>query len=506
MKRIAIILTCIIPPAAVTAHTGPGDDVSKTFYTVRPLFQSTSPEKDAFFRDSFIFRDDDQRNKVEIVAFGSQTTNGQGLAKYFLPFGHSSILVASDGAEHAADRDVNAIHLNIAHENGQFESRVHLCPQQTVWGLGFRYRQWLSRVVHTNDFFKGFWFELSFPFMRVENTMGFCEEIINAGDTVQATRVANAAQAFNQCAWMFGKIAMCPLRATGVGDVELKIGWEAVHEDIAHFESYVGAVIPTGDRPCGRHVFEPIVGSNRHWGITWGSLLAVTCWEREAWNISTLIELNRRYLFDGDEVRSFDLVGKPWSRYMEVYPSQAVAVTAQEHAGNPELGDHGYPGINYFTRCVRVRPGYVTTVNNAYLLIHKGFHGEAGYTFFARQKEEIRFKKGGGSCLGIEYDPALVSATEGGYTTQARTINKNFNGACTDHAPDDYVRVSCGDFDLNSAQHPAVLSHTLYLSLGYSWDELEYPCSLGIGGAYEMGSNNANSDRWTGWARCAVAW
>ncbi len=514
MKKIIIISLIVLNLGfRLRAHCDPGDDISKTFYSVRPLFQSTSPEKDAFFRDSFIRHDQDQKNKAELVFFGGETNNEKELAKYFLPWGKPSILIASDGAENAADRDVNAIHLNIGHEDDVFESCVTFCPQQKVWGLGVRWRQWLSRTIEVHRLFKGFWVETSFPIMRVENTMGFCENIINPGDEVSPTRVANACEAFTQSSWNYGKISPTCLQKTGIGDVELKLGWEAAHDDICHFESYIGAVVPTGNRPKGCYVFEPIVGNNHHWGFMGGSLFAAKCYVNGDFSFSCLIEMNKRYLFEGDEIRTFDLVTKPWGRYMEVYANQEAAETAQTNVGSAVNGDRGSPGVNYFTKCVKVKPGYVTTVNSGYLVVYKALHAEFGYNFFARQKEEIRLTCNKGcNCVwcceseGNSNSPALVSATEGGYTTKTRTIKDNFNGAGVDQVPDNYTAISICDFDVNSAQHPGVLSHTLYGSLGFSFDDWQYPLSFGLGGSYETGSNNANSDRWTTWGRLALAW
>ena len=44
--------------------------------------------------------------------------------------------------------------------------------------------------------------------------------------------------------------------------------------------------------------------------------------------------MNRRYLFEGDEIRTFDLITKPWGRYMEVYQNREAAQTAQANVGN----------------------------------------------------------------------------------------------------------------------------------------------------------------------------
>ena len=65
------------------------------------------------------------------------------------------------------------------------------------------------------------------------------------------------------------------------------------------------------------------------------------------------------YLFSKKQIRSFDVEGRPWSRYIDVYQSMTQADEAAALGG--EAGTFlSTPGINVFTRPVNVTPGLST--------------------------------------------------------------------------------------------------------------------------------------------------
>ena len=61
------------------------------------------------------------------------------------------------------------------------------------------------------------------------------------------------------------------------------------------------------------------------------------------------VDNDTRYLFSNHQVRSFDLIGKPWGRYMSTYKTSEEAAFAQTTLNE----NSGTSGINVFTQCVR---------------------------------------------------------------------------------------------------------------------------------------------------------
>ncbi len=489
-KSLSISLLLTLPLQA--------SDFSKTFFSVVPQFQAGSPEKEVLFRDTFT-ANTGRKAAVEVVAFGGKSRNGEHLGRYFLPFGKSEILVTEDGAADVAFRDVDAKHLNINHVDpgNTFQSRVSFEFHQSVVGLGLAFR---SQVCSGDAV--GWWLAASTPFVAVRNTAELCEKIENTGGTLEATRVATVKEAFAQSIWKFGRIdSGCSHHKMGFADIEVQVGYKWGEADDGHADLYAGVVIPTGNKPCGRFVFEPIVGNNQHFGILFGGTLAKEIYGTSKQSLFFVLSSNGRYLFHNTQCRSFDLKDKHWGRYMEVYENLAAAQAAFD-APTVEAGDHGSPGINVFTQKMRVSPGFAHQMNAAFMYKEKRLGSEVGYNLITRQAEK--------TCLRCwKEGPALVSA-EGypadGKTTKFRTIShtaRGDEGAGT--VAETYKPLTTADLDVSSAAHPAVVGHMLYGSFGYRFgDSPDAVPTAGIGGSYEFSSGNSYLDRWTLWAKISL--
>jgi hypothetical protein len=494
MKKSLAALVVALPLMSFASEY---DIKSRTFFTAIPQFQAGTPEREALFRDHFVMNDT-KRLVFEAVAYGGKSHNSNRLAQYFLPFGKCELLVAEDGASDVASRDVDAVHLNIAHDapGNTFQSKVKFIFEQDVFGIGLAAR---ARIFKEKD--SKWWVAASAPIEVVRNKAKLCETIEDAGGTLESAlvpRVANVTQAFKQTIWEFGRIDGEHHSRTRIADIELQVGYQWKTTGKSHGESYIGLVIPTGNKPEGKLVFEPIVGNNQHFGIMTGSMLAEEFYNDGIDSFYFIITGNSQYLFENSQVRSFDLTDKQWGRYMEVYVNKDAAQAAF-NASTPATGDIGSPGINVFTRCLRVTPRFLHRYNLALLYKHKPWHLEGGYNLTSRQAEKVRLEK----CLS---GPALVAKGGSGQTTKARTINHGAN-AVDDFPLSQYAILAREDLDITSAAHPALISSVLYLSLGYqknskdSWSPM-----LGIGGSYEFSGDNTTLDRWTAWFKAGVVY
>lgn len=487
MKKKVLILSFLYCAPAYTKT------FSKTFFSTVPQFQTGSPEKEVLFRDLFV-ANVGRRCAFEVVGFGGKSRNGEDLARYFLPFGKSEILVTEANAAAVSTRDVDAVHLNINHDSpgNTFQSLVSFDFKQTAWGLGFAIRGQLF-----DDEPAGWWGAASAPLVTVNNHVELCETIQDKGGTLQATRVANVTDAFQQDSWNYGRIDGCSHKKTGLADIELQLGYKWGEADEGHADLYVGMVIPTGNKPCAKLVFEPIVGNNQHFGILFGGSVAKEIYGTSKQSLLLVLSSNGRYLFSNTQKRSFDLKDKHWGRYMEVYNNLAAAETA--FGASVANGNHGSPGINVFTQDMEVTPGFANQFNAALLYKEGPVNLEAGYNLVTRQAEK--------TCLKCWNDSvALVSASQGGDTTKFRTINHAATGDDgVGTVAQDYKPLLLSDLDLTSAAHPAIFGQLLYASLGFRLSNSPDTVPiLGIGGSWEFGSDNAYLDRWTVWAKVAL--
>ncbi len=474
---------------------------SKTYFFVRPLYQSVRPELISGFRNERAgARQDGIGGALDFVLFGGASTHGRRLASYFMPDCKTTLVVGENLIE---DSPVDLFAENFGISTTQdlgYTGTICFEMNQSVIGLGLHYKQ---RFAWTDDETRGWWFSISSPIQRVSNKVSMFENSnsadLTATDTLHFTSMC---EAFNQPAWNYGRIAAnAHMRKTGLADIEAKLGYEWLLCDSCHFASYFGVLFPTGNRPCGRYVFEPIIGHGKSWGAMWGTEGGFRLWEQEEHDRNIAIEyaIHSQYLFKVTQRRSFDLKDNPWSRYLPVYANKTAAL-----AGTIT------PGINVFTRDVRVTPRFSHNLTGAFVFTSGGFQGEIGTNVFCRQAECVKL-----SCPWATGDdaPALAAASGGGNLNKFRVIgrtgNVEFDSFISSGDPeDDYDEnvVTACNIDLQSATHPAILSYMIHGALGYRWDDREYPIFINGGASYEFANkNNTVLNRWTVWGKIGFA-
>lgn len=492
----------------------------KTYFNVRPLYQSVSPELISGFRNDKM-RAAKTGGAFDFVIFGGKSTKANDLGSYFMPFCKNALTVNEElNTQANGGADLLAQHFNIyTNDNtagtGGFASTFAFCARQSAVGFGMHYKQ---GFLYNCDNTKWWYVDVNMPIMHVKNSMIITETVQSNGGGVDAsagtTPVANMTQAFKQSAWCYGKINNCPMRKTGLADIELKVGRELWYSQECFLGAYIGALIPTGNRPEGHYVFEPIIGHGKHAGVIWGTEGVIEFWHscNEQWHAQFAMNAHAQYLFNAKQTRSFDLKNKPWSRYMEVYANieqaqQAAALCDSLDANSNIQGARlATPGINVFTKPVKVRPGF--SVNTTAALVIQsdcGFVSEVGYNCFARQAECVK--------LGCKWQegPALKAFEGCGLTQPVRTItpNQQLNDPVIQVAVADYNQsiITADELDLNSAAHPAFFAQIVYGSVGYNWHkECRVPMRADIGGSYEFGNNRATMHRWTLWGKFGFAY
>ncbi len=530
MKRqinyVLLLLAGLIPAFASAFNC---DDcscraTSKTFYTIEPVFQNSSPERLTFFRENrMMLREDGWKGALQIVPFGGKSTKGDRLARYFMPYCLDEILVSE--AQGVEGTTVLANQLNIYTANGDFQSRVSFDPRHTFAGVGLNYVQKFYETCAGN----AWWFGISLPIEHVKNSMNLCETVINDGGGAITTTpdfpvVGNVTEAFQQPSWQYGRIGggtITPaeqttgccntsssvtnncgkMSKTGVADLELLLGSDWLMTECASLSSWFGLLVPTGTRVKGVQVFEPVIGHNHHWGILLGANAGFDVWHHPCKERSIRYELDMNwwFMFSRDEVRSFDLINKPWSRYMQVYLSQADA-TAAAAAVAPYNVIQATPGINLFTQQVKVKPGFQRTINSALVYTACRLEAEVGYNLFVRESECVKLK-----CVFPE-GAALKSLLGAGQTDGVQIIGDNYLNVNAD-ALINYSQniITAADLDLESASSPSQFLSTFYGALGYRMDEREYPMIFGLGGSYQWSRDNNGMNRWMIWGKAAVS-
>ncbi len=517
-KSSALIFTFLICGSS-SAHSGA---TSKTFFSATPQYSTGSPEHISFYRtDRMIACMDSFEASFQAVVFGSGSTNADELARYFFP-DHKKYLMVAEGPNTVPDPlstppnefvggaqafkdntyDLIARNFNIETVDHNFQSIVSLQPEQTSVGCALNYRQNLSFCLR-----RGFWFDITIPIVRVRNSVNLEEHVITSGTPLPGT-AHNMTEAFLNRQWEYGKISPCGLEKKGIADMEIRVGYDVMRTCISSLGGYLGCIIPTGNRPHGEFLFEPIIGRNRHWGLIWGGAATFFLWENDedTAHMYLNIESNNNYLFESTERRLLDLRNKPWSRYINIFDSASAT--------------HTSPGINLLTQDLKISPHGLFQFNTALTTDwSENFMFEAGVHSLMRNAED------GYPVCQWQESAAIAGAAAANPELQKNSADSMSNANMHSWnyeliAPDaDLAHLHAStadntlifrpireqDLDIQSALHPFYCAFTCYGTLGYQDMDTEFPWFAAIGGGYQFGPDNSAMHRWTLWGKVSVS-
>lgn len=516
-KQLLILLACLTASVAMHARRDDtlGDDVyGQTFFTIRPEFQTPFPEKSTLVRDRTLARCEGIEGAFQIVPFGGKSAKANDLMKYFGPNTKEELVVDSlppEGGQTDIDRDINPIHFGVHYtNNGQldgtparYRTTLKIRPKRSVAGVGVTYKQYIGR--HCNPCKK--WFmEVSGPIMYVRNKVNIDEtNAIVDGFPVPGS-AATLTQAFTgtipvfttptnrDTPMLYGKIndnVKTGMHDIGF-DVEIKFGVDTLFSDRFHFDGYFGVHVPGSTRPKGEYLFEGIAGFNQHFGFMIGGATSVEVWRDCDRSLTWEIESMSQYFVHNVQVRSFDLKYRAWSRYMLVRDATGVIV----------------PGINVFTRSMKVNPRFSFDVNTGIVYNIDGkFQGEVGYNLYARQGERVRLvDKFPTGLATVGFNDATLYP-DANFITRKSDIGDNGTNLPAPGQPGALRNETIEEEDLNllSAAHPAALSNLVFFSLGYQWDNLKFPVCAGLGASYEISGKNTALTRWLIWGKFCMS-
>lgn len=105
-----------------------------------------------------------------------------------------------------------------------------------------------------------------------------------------------------------------------LSDIQVAFGWNFIQCDDHHFGLNIRGSAPTGTRPEGIYLFEPLAGNGHHWELGLGvtshfDIFTDYCRDRY---VAFYFDANLTHLFGARQTRTFDLNDKPLSRYMLV--------------------------------------------------------------------------------------------------------------------------------------------------------------------------------------------
>jgi hypothetical protein len=274
---------------------------------------------------------------------------------------------------------------------------------------------------------EGLYFRAHFPVVHTRWSLGFDEEVVQAGttnypigyfnDAILGTDPAFYGVARSSLLNNFGEYAAaglvpnlgetvtfkplekakfygCAKDLTAVADLQMALGWNFWMCNDYHVGLNIRGAAPTGNRPQGRYLFEPIVGNGKHWELGVGLTSHWMAWQSddECDDFSIYLDANITHMFKAHQCRTLDLCGKPLSRYMLAAKMDAKTanLTDVTHtAPTYQFANVLTPVANLSTIAVDVSAAIQADVVLKLAYTHKNFQFDLGYEFWTRTCEKI---------------------------------------------------------------------------------------------------------------------
>jgi len=426
--------------------------------------------------------------RLQLAPFYSHSTNSPELGKYFMFEGKNTLAIS------AVNADVHPYNFNL----GDYIGTISLRPKQEVYGARIDYFQ------HIN-WLDGLYWSVSAPVIRVSNDPGL-RESITANGALSATyygplTVTNALAGHMVTSdwsepFRYGKIDGKQTK-TGVSDIDVKLGYTLLNNIGSKIALTFGATLPTSNKPQAVYMFEPLLGNGGHWAL--GAGLDSTfrlCKSKEESKryLYIVIAGDFRYLFENNQMRTLELKGKSWGRYIRM---------RQENPQAPGiLLGNSLPGVNVMTQSVKVTPGSQLDAQIALCFsVNNNWHLGLGYNAWMRSEEKVNLKNPWGSKGNFGLicfpDPYVAASGAPSYTpayiaTGALNAGISSNSTIGVYASGNGILIQPGDID--TAPHPFALTHKIFGLVDYTFDDKD--CVIGAFASYEFAAENTALEQW----------
>lgn len=189
------------------------------------------------------------------------------------------------------------------------------------------------------------------------------------------------------------------LSKTGLSQLALVLGYNVLCDGDYTFGINLRTEAPTGNKPEGEFLFEPIVGNGHHWTLGIGFNAHAILWRSDCDDsfFGFYLNANITHLFGTCQTRAFDLcLQGANSRYML---AQKLGSNTQELNGGTSLSDSQF--INVFAPVANLTTSKVNVSASAQgdialkfaYVTDSGFSFDIGYNFWGRTCEDIDIKK-----------------------------------------------------------------------------------------------------------------
>ncbi len=471
MKKYAIAFFALFIIAKLTAD--PQEVFGRSFMFTRPGDYHFTM-RDHLWHDIIYNKKGETLGGFQLTTFYQRSITQEKAARYFLINGKNELLVSGDGNKNDSDiRDIRAEWLNLGpQKDNVFRGTLSMSPHQQQFGFAIEYNQDLKKWFDIK-FIRDWYLSIIVPFMVVDNDLRLTQANVINKPTQSPQDII---EAFQQRDWKFHRIEGERSRF-GAGEIKIILGSSYMSENHFQIGYYSALTIPAGKKQNPKFFFDPVVGNNQHPGLS-GAVSFQILLNRnpDRFALCFFLNLESTLLIRNKQFRTFDLKGKPWSRFMLF-----------NKKGAPP--NQNIPGVNLLTREVVVNPFNMVDFSMGWRLKNEKVEFELGYNIWGHGDERVRLRNPIKEIFGIAGTAANKTAS--GSTISNRPL------------PDDpeFIRITKDDFDANSAQSGSALNHKAHMAVGIKHIGKNIDSFIGAGWFVDLPQKNSPLKLWGVWVK-----
>ena len=424
-------------------------------FILRPFTTDQTLENAVFMYDVYHNnegRKDDSKIDFQASYFHRSSRSKSTGAGLYL--GKNTITVKEDGTG-----DINSLWLGLAND-GDFSDTLKYNPTYKVDGAYFGAR------FDLDDMMCGLWFTTTAAFLRLKNKMQLCGGLVDS-------EICDGINTRDALGYNLGLDASANNGQMFIDEVQFKLGYDyfiGKNQD-SHMGFYLIGTAPTRRSqtdvtPDGESAYAHLISGRGSFGA--GLTGDWTMWSCNDHSLNWLADLKYRYIFRGNERRSFNLKNGPLSGAV----LQGVSVDAPQSSFS--LADALYLPV-------QVKPRSSLDLWTAFHYQYASYGIELGYDFFYIQKEKVALKTNLEKGLGIlDINGLTTSASKA-------VISGLIDANASDVA---FTELTNDNLDAASVITKRAMSHKFYLALSSRHEMCCSPVDLSVGGEYEYASKS----------------
>jgi hypothetical protein len=289
-----------------------------------------------------------------------------------------------------------------------------------------------------------------------------------------------------------GKFSARELSKWGVAGLHLDLGYDFYKSEPWYAAGSLHVVFPTGTKPKGTYVLEPVIGANKSWQLG-GTVIANYVKEFKHSELGIYFYAVGTHLFRSKQERVFSLLANG--------PGSQLLLLKQFNAANTELLSAPREA-NIF--CGETKIGSTLMFDGSLMLQYsrKRFVADVGYNYWIRTKErrsnKVFLREFADEIFGIKGSLQMKEISDVGGIYAPLICNYNLTTDSTAtiagdslEVDDPAIFIQASDVNYGSALAPTSMSNKVFGAIGFKSKWFALLC-----GEAEFGMNNAAITQW----------